>query len=410
MQLDALDHQILTALAQDGRASNVQIAAELKVSHSTIKKRIDRLVGVGACRVVAVVNPEALGFRTSIVVLVRVRPGAAEQVVDTLRSYPEAYWVAETIGRYGVFVEAIIRGPDEIFDLVVRRIARLPGVEDLDTLLSLRQTWWRPIERRISTASRASGRSDRWEAPAWRGEASAHPRATLGRDEDPSAERLDEVDTRIIGLLQEKGRRPVAEIARLVRRSQPTVKSRIDRLVQKGVCKIVGVIDPAVLGLSVGAHVYLRTDPGRTGEIGDELARLPAITWLCHTAGVFDLLAEVHMANTEQVLQFVGRTIAEVPGVRTAEVALVGAHPGWRPSAWYPLSGERPTAGPPLPACAARRPRARQRTSPSPRVARRRLPGSRRLLRPQRTRCRRRRWLPPTRRSLLCGACDRVSC
>ncbi|MBN1630292.1 MAG: Lrp/AsnC family transcriptional regulator [Thermoleophilia bacterium] len=339
MQLDALDHHILTALTQDGRASNVQIAAELKVSHSTIKKRIDRLIDGGACRVMAIVDPETLGFRTSVIVLIRTRPGAAPQIVEALGPYPEVYWAGETIGRYGVFVEAIVRGPDEIFDLVVRRVSRLPGVEDLETLLSLRQTWWRPIERRTSNASRASGRADRWEMPVWRGDAGAYPRAMWGRDESPAVERLDDVDIQVIRLLQEDGRRPAAEIARLVRLSQPTVKSRIDRLVKKGVCKIAGVINPAVLGLPVGAHVYLCTDPGRTEEIGDSLARLPAITWLCHTAGAFDLLAEVHMAGAEEVLEFVGRTIAEVPGVRTAEVALVTGHAGWRPSAWCPPGG-----------------------------------------------------------------------
>ncbi len=61
--------------------------------------------------------------------------------METLGSYPETYWAGVTLGRYGVFAEAIVRGPDEIFDLVVRRVSRLSGVGDLDTLLSLRQTW-----------------------------------------------------------------------------------------------------------------------------------------------------------------------------------------------------------------------------------------------------------------------------
>ncbi|MBN1629881.1 MAG: Lrp/AsnC family transcriptional regulator [Thermoleophilia bacterium] len=336
MELDTLDHQILTLLTQDGRVPNVHIGAALGVSQSTIKKRIDRLIDGGACRVLAIVDPGVLGFRTSVVLLIRSRPGSSGGVVGSLKALPEICWAAQTIGPHGVFAEAILRGSDEIFDLVARRIAGTPGVDGVETLVVTRQISWRPIERRVSTASRASGRADRYEAPAWRGDAGAYPGAAGAGDGTRPSERIDDADVRIIALLQEDGRRPAAEIARMVRLSQPTVKSRIDRLVGRGVCKIAAVVDPAVLGLLTGAFVQIRVDSGSIVETGDALARMPAITWLCHTTGRFDLLAEIHMADTREVLEFAGRTIAEIPGVRTAEVSLFAEQRGGHPFAWCP--------------------------------------------------------------------------
>lgn len=316
----------------------MHIGAVLAVSQSTIKKRIDRLVDGGACKVLAIVDPEALGFRTSVILLIKTRPGSADQVVGSLQLLPEVYGATQIIGRYGVFAEAILRGSDEIFDVVARRVAGMPGVADMDTLVVTRQIWWRPIERRVSTVSRASGRADRYEPPAWRGDAAAYPGVISAGDAVRAVERLDGIDARIITLLQENGRRPVAEIARMVRLSQPTVRSRIDRLVGRGVCRIAAVIDPAVLGLRAGALLQIEADPGSAVETGEALARVPAITWLCHTTGRFNLLAEIHMADMQEVLEFAGRAIADIPGIRTVEVSLFAEQGGWRPSTWCPAS------------------------------------------------------------------------
>ena len=47
--------------------------------------------------------------------------------------------------------------------------------------------------------------------------------------------RLDAIDVKILRLLQEDARMPVAEIAKLLRLSRPTVKARIDKLKESGV-------------------------------------------------------------------------------------------------------------------------------------------------------------------------------
>ena len=49
--------------------------------------------------------------------------------------------------------------------------------------------------------------------------------------------RLDATDLKILRLLQEDARMPVAEIAKLLRLSRPTVKARIDKLRETGVIR-----------------------------------------------------------------------------------------------------------------------------------------------------------------------------
>lgn len=340
MDLDSLDHQIMMMLAQDGRATNVDIGSALRVSHSTVKKRIDRLVDGGACRVLALVDPETLGYRTTVLSLIKASPGRGGQLAAELGALPEVYWLGQTIGRFDLFVEMVLRSPEEMFDLLARTIGPTPGVAAMDSLVAMRQTWWKPLERRVAAGSRASGRVGRWEGAVWRGETGSYRRGALGREERPGPARLDDVDLRIIGLLQENGRRSAAEIARLVRLSQPAVTNRIEKLVDKGVCRIVGVIEPKVLGRPVGAHILVRAEPDKIVEVGEGLSRLAQISWLCHTSGVYDLVAKVHMAGVDQVLEFTGVTLAEIPGVRSAEVLLGIDRGSWRPAAWRPPNGQ----------------------------------------------------------------------
>lgn len=55
---------------------------------------------------------------------------------------------------------------------------------------------------------------------------------------------LDPTDLAIVELLQQQGRTPNAQIARLIGVSEPTVRKRIDRMVQDDIIKVVAVLNP----------------------------------------------------------------------------------------------------------------------------------------------------------------------
>jgi Lrp/AsnC family transcriptional regulator for asnA, asnC and gidA len=57
-------------------------------------------------------------------------------------------------------------------------------------------------------------------------------------------EMLDELDKRVIRLLQDDGRMPNTEIARVLRVSETTVRKRISQLVSRGLINIVAVPTP----------------------------------------------------------------------------------------------------------------------------------------------------------------------
>jgi Lrp/AsnC family transcriptional regulator for asnA, asnC and gidA len=130
---------------------------------------------------------------------------------------------------------------------------------------------------------------------------------------------LDEIDLRIIYLLQENGRRPNSEIARQVGVSEPTVRKRIERLTQDGIIKVEAILNPRRSGYSAQAHVGLRCQPGRIEEVGEQLAQLNEVVYVGYMAGRYDILIEVMLRDENELFHWLARRLADFPGVAASE-------------------------------------------------------------------------------------------
>jgi DNA-binding Lrp family transcriptional regulator len=120
--------------------------------------------------------------------------------------------------------------------------------------------------------------------------------------------RLDDVDQRIIVLLQEDARASYAEIGATVSLSAPAVKRRVDRLEADGVIRgYTAVIDPGAVGWTTEAFVELfctgRTSPQ---QLRAAAKRHPAVVGAYTISGEADALVHlraVDMAALEQALE-----------------------------------------------------------------------------------------------------------
>src|SRR5438270_13652491 len=98
--VDEIDRSIIRILQRDGRASNTEIGRALKLTETTIRKRIARLISEQLINVVAVPTPLAVGMTTSVIIGISVRLGDLETVSDRLVHYPEVRYVGMSTGRY----------------------------------------------------------------------------------------------------------------------------------------------------------------------------------------------------------------------------------------------------------------------------------------------------------------------
>ena len=137
---DQLDRQIIAMLQQDGRRPNTELAHQLGVTETTVRKRIGRLVSENLIKVVAVPSPEVTGMTMSAIVGITVDMNAYEQVAAALEALVQTRYVGYSTGPYDLIIEIFFRSHEELLDLLSKKLARIQGIVKTDTFVILKVT------------------------------------------------------------------------------------------------------------------------------------------------------------------------------------------------------------------------------------------------------------------------------
>jgi Lrp/AsnC family transcriptional regulator for asnA, asnC and gidA len=129
---------------------------------------------------------------------------------------------------------------------------------------------------------------------------------------------LDDVDRKIIGVLQGDGRCPYGTIADQVGLSEAAVRRRVQRLREAGIMEIVAVTDPLQLGFSREALVGIRVQ-GDVRLVADKIASIDEVNYVVLCAGSFDILAELVTIDDDSLVHLLNDSIRSIPGVTEVE-------------------------------------------------------------------------------------------
>ena len=130
---------------------------------------------------------------------------------------------------------------------------------------------------------------------------------------------MNELDRKLIAILQCNGRASNAHIARSVGISEGTVRRRLRRLIDDHVIRVVAIPDLRRVGLYTVALVGLQVVLDRIDKVTDELTRMKEITYVAVTTGAFDVFLWVAVPSAEDLGVFLREKIGAVSGVRRAE-------------------------------------------------------------------------------------------
>lgn len=128
----------------------------------------------------------------------------------------------------------------------------------------------------------------------------------------------DDTDQRLVALLRENARRPVAELARHLGLARTTVQARIERLETTGAIAGYTLKPSATTRPPLQATVLMSIEPRSGPEVLARLRSLPGVEVVHTTSGRFDLLAQVVAQTTAELDQTIDH-IAEARGVRSSE-------------------------------------------------------------------------------------------
>ena len=128
--LDEMDMKILKMLEADGRMPFTEIAEKLKVSESTVRKRVLSLQRRGVIKKFTIkVDPSKIGMKTIAVVGVDVDPPKLLEVTQKLCDFKEIKWVATSTGDHMIMTEIWTRDGRELTKLISEKIGTIEGVK-----------------------------------------------------------------------------------------------------------------------------------------------------------------------------------------------------------------------------------------------------------------------------------------
>ncbi len=126
---DFLDYQIIQLLHKNGRISASEIARETRANERTIRKRIDRLVDLGAIRLTAIINPQAFDYITAADIFLESDPVLEDQAIQQLMTMHEVSYVAYGQGTQDISIEARFKTNDDLREFIRHTLPSIPGIK-----------------------------------------------------------------------------------------------------------------------------------------------------------------------------------------------------------------------------------------------------------------------------------------
>ena len=136
--LDDMDRHIVTVLQSDGRTSNTDIARQIGVTETTVRKRLAALIDSGLLSIVAVPAPELVGMTVSAIIGISVELRALNDVARSLVPLREVRYCGVSTGRFDLIVEAFFHDHDHVVEFVTQTLGRTPGITAVETSLILK--------------------------------------------------------------------------------------------------------------------------------------------------------------------------------------------------------------------------------------------------------------------------------
>ena len=125
----------------------------------------------------------------------------------------------------------------------------------------------------------------------------------------------DELDLKIIALLQKDGRMSTQDIAASLDSTSSTIRKRIRKLEETGTMRVVAVTDFTAAGYDLLLAIGIEVESRDAEAVGIDLAELPEVFAVNLTTGSFDLEILVGARSFSELAIFLHEEVAQIQGI-----------------------------------------------------------------------------------------------
>ncbi len=133
---------------------------------------------------------------------------------------------------------------------------------------------------------------------------------------------LDEIDRKLLNILQRDARTPFAKIARDFGVSEATVRFRVKKLIDKGVVtRFITMLDPRKIGLPITATIVAKVEPTLLDKAVEQIASFDEAHHVFQSTGEYDIVAVVHARDMAHLSE-IRKRVKMLPGVKDVSVSV----------------------------------------------------------------------------------------
>jgi Lrp/AsnC family transcriptional regulator, regulator for asnA, asnC and gidA len=136
---------------------------------------------------------------------------------------------------------------------------------------------------------------------------------------------IDNIDRQMIKLLSEDGRMPAKDIANKLNVSAPTIHSRLNSLIKRGILKVAGLVDSFKVKNTMVAIIAINVhENGKMAQVIDQLMEFDNVHWAVAVTGRYDIFVEVIVTEgIEWMFKFFEEQMSSIEGISHSESFMV---------------------------------------------------------------------------------------
>jgi DNA-binding Lrp family transcriptional regulator len=127
-----VDHALITALLEDGRAPYTDLARRADTTPVTARRRLEALVGDQVLRLATEVDLARLGIRTEALLWITVAPGGLEETGHQLSRHPQVRFAAATTGAANLLVAVAAADLNALYHFLSDTVGALTHISTIE--------------------------------------------------------------------------------------------------------------------------------------------------------------------------------------------------------------------------------------------------------------------------------------
>jgi Lrp/AsnC family transcriptional regulator for asnA, asnC and gidA len=133
-----------------------------------------------------------------------------------------------------------------------------------------------------------------------------------------------DLDLSIVRAMQLDPRQTITKLARTVGCSKSVAKTRLEKLLDEGIIRVVSIFDATALGYNIGIGILIKAKPDKVYAVANELEVQDTVRHVSLVTGQWQIFVWAQFQDSGHMYSFLTEKLTNIPGMIQFEVVHLG--------------------------------------------------------------------------------------